>query len=71
MLYVTEGLCWLEVAGLPFVIVQLQDVGVLVELSVSVTACPAQTVVAEAVKLATGGTLVEQPMNVLNAFVLP
>jgi hypothetical protein len=58
VLYVTDGFWEVEEAGVPPVIVQCQDVGPLVELSVRVIGCPTQSLVEE-VKLATGGTLAD------------
>ena len=52
----TEGFCKEETAGVPLGIVQFQDVGVLVELSVSVMDCPVHSA-AEAVKFAVGALL--------------
>jgi hypothetical protein len=48
----------LDVAGVPLGIVQLHDVGLLVELSVSAIDCPSQLLV-EAVKFAAGGLPLE------------
>ena len=57
MLKETVGFCKVEVAGVPPAIVQLQDVGVFVELSVKLTVCPIHVVEADVVKDATGTVL--------------
>ena len=57
------GFCEVEEDGVPPAKVHDHEVGLLVELSVKVTASPAHTVVELAVKEATGG--VEQDVTVI------
>ena len=58
--------CVVAVAGVPLGNVQVQDVGVLLELSVKLTGVPAHTVVALAVNTAFGNAAAVPVMLILS-----